>query len=382
MRAMAIGICAVLLGCGFELETLPTPEWAPTVFDAEGVSRLQIAVLVRQGTTQATLDRIARSHGATLDRFFPQIGLAQFQVAPGKAQLVARALTRESAIEQVEAVRRLEAERLGTGQAKGYQGARFEQAWRKTQGAGATVAVLDSGIDPAHPNLAGRIIRQASVVGRDIDDHDGHGTHVAGIVAFAAPKAKLLPVKVLDRGDGSLIHLAEGIVWAAEQRVDVINISLGVPQQSPSLSRAIRFALGKGSVVVASAGNHGRNLSFHSPSMETGVIRVGASDENDRRADFSNWGPSLSVLAPGTGILSTWPTYDVDGQGTRGTQIMSGTSQAAAFVSGLAALVRSHHPSWNPSQVKTAIERAAVDVAQPGFDPASGHGRIDAWDAL
>lgn len=379
MRAIAIGLCITLLGCGLEVAEWPVPEQGFAGYDANGVSRVQIAVLVRPGTPEALLARMARTHGATFSRFFPQIGLAQFTVPPGSADRVAEALSREEAIEQVEPVRRLVTERLRPGNQTGFQGARFELAWRHTQGEGSTVAVLDSGIDPKHPNLSGHIVRQATLVGRSILDQDGHGTHVAGVVAFAAPKAKLMPVKVLSQEDGSLFHLAEGLIWAADQGVSVINISLGVPQPSTTLSRAVRYALQKGSVVVASAGNQGQNLNFHSPSMEPGVIRVGASDERDQRADFSNWGPSLSVLAPGTGILSTWPTYAGTGNGTR---VMDGTSQAAAFVSGLAALVRSRHPRFSPAQVKAAIERAAIDVGQPGFDPDSGYGRIDALNAL
>jgi subtilisin family serine protease len=274
-----------------------------------------------------------------------------------------------------------------------------DKAWKATAAqAPVTIAIVDTGVDFGHPDLKDKLLPGYSTIaaqpsGRD--DH-GHGTHVAGIAAAMsdngtggsgmAPNAKLLPVKVLDaNGKGDDADVAAGIVWAADHGASVINLSMVTDQASPLLRTAVEYAQGKHrAVIVAAMGNDGSSEKLY-PAAFDGVIAVGASDMNDKPADFSNTGRWIAVTAPGVGIVSTFPTYSVTlsrAGFTPGYTTMDGTSMAAPFVSGLAALIKSQAMRQTPAQVKTAITKAAKDLGAKGFDESTGYGRIVAPKAL
>ncbi|GIE77648.1 hypothetical protein Aph02nite_35980 [Actinoplanes philippinensis] len=266
---------------------------------------------------------------------------------------------------------------------------RTVEAWQKSTGAGVTVAVIDSGVDSTHPDLAANVLSGFDATtdreGPTTDRH-GHGTHVAGTIAAVtgnavgvsgfAPNVKILPVKVLgDNGSGNMSDTAQGITWAADHGAQVINMSLGGTQQVEAVSTAIAYARSKGVTVVAAAGNarqQGSPTSY--PAADTGVIGVGATDSNDRVGVYSNAGDYVDVSAPGTDILSTSP----GGQ----YKTMSGTSMASPHVAAIAALLKSYRSSLTPDQVETTLERSAVDLGAAGFDNDFGNGRIDALAAL
>ncbi|MFI5347284.1 MAG: S8 family peptidase [Elusimicrobiota bacterium] len=253
-------------------------------------------------------------------------------------------------------------------------------AWSSGQGAGVKVAVIDTGIDCTHPDLkcdfgAGTNIVDPSA--SPMDDNE-HGTHVSGTIAGrgtggplgVAPKATLIPVKVLDgAGSGSLSDIIKGINWATNAGVDVINMSLGGPNGSPALQRAVDNALKSGVVVVCAAGNSGPNpdtVGF--PGGYPGVIAVAASDANDQVAKFSSRGDAVAFIAPGVDILSTIPGG--------GTAKLSGTSMASPHVAGLAALAV-ERGAKGPSGVRAAFSAAASKLA--GLSPTEqGEGMIDA----
>ncbi len=262
-------------------------------------------------------------------------------------------------------------------------------AWTASTGTGVTVAVLDTGVDAAHADLAGQVLPGYNAIDDTTgtsSDGKGHGTHVAGIIAAVtgngigvagtAPDARILPVQVMDAtGSGTMSTLAAGIVWAADHGASVLNMSLGATTQVTAVTDAILYARSKGITVVAAAGNQrasGSPVSY--PAADPGVIAVAATDQNDAYASFSNGGSYVDVAAPGVRIASTWN----DG----GYMYSSGTSMASPFVAAAAALIDAAHPGLTPDQVEHALESTAVDLGTAGRDDDYGYGRIDAAAAV
>jgi subtilisin family serine protease len=262
-----------------------------------------------------------------------------------------------------------------------------EAAWGTSTGSGVVVAVVDTGVDTAHPDLAGRTVPQIDVVadGRS-GDPAGHGTQVAGIVvaglnrtgiAGVAPAASVLPVRVLDGGGlGDVATVASGIVAATDSGADVINLSLGGPAASEVQERAVRYAVDAGVVVVAAAGNSrdAGNPTMY-PAAYDGVVAVSSMARDGSASDFANTGWYLDLIAPGEGILSTVPA----GRYAYG----AGTSMAAPHVSAVAALVLAARPTLTGTQVASVlIGTAADDPSGDGWDPMGGYGRVDAPRAV
>ena len=218
-----------------------------------------------------------------------------------------------------------------------------EQAWEHARGAGVTIAVVDTGVDYIHPDLAGRVDLGRDFVDQDDDPMDvqGHGTHVAGIaagtaddgfgIAGIAPGARILAVRVLDdEGAGNYSQVAAGIVFAAQRGAKVINLSLGGQQPSELLRNAIDYAAAHGAIVTCATGNEAlRTIGY--PARYASCMAVGASGLSDELAEFSNVGAGIDVVAPGVQVLSSTmgATYDS----------WDGTSMAAPAVSGVAALL-------------------------------------------
>ena len=280
--------------------------------------------------------------------------------------------------------------------------------WDLTTGSAAiTIAILDSGVDEGHPDLAGKIVAGYDYVDNDNNPHDlnGHGTHVAGIAAAVSHngigvagmdwQARIMPIRVLDaEGGGYMDTLAEGIFWAYSHGAEVLNISSGGPYFSFSVLDAVNAARTAGSLVVASMGNDNSSTPVY-PAAYGSVLAVSATRHNDTRAGYSNYGDHCDVAAPGgnmsayqdpNGIYSTMPTYPVymttqDNYWTN-YDYVQGTSQAAPYVAGLAALIWSLKPSLTPDEVQEAIETTAVDLGQTGWDRYYGHGRVSAVAAL
>jgi subtilisin family serine protease len=214
------------------------------------------------------------------------------------------------------------------------------------------------------------------------DDH-GHGSHVAGIAAAATNNgigvagvswgAKIMAVKMLDRyGDGWYSDAAAAVIYAADNGARVINLSLGGEEVSATLCAAIEYAHSRGCLVVAAAGNSGGSVLY--PAACAQALAVAATTGADERATYSNHGPEVDLSAPGSSIYSTWPWLD-------GYFTLSGTSMAAAHVSGVAALVWSRWPVLGPDGVMQQLTRTAVDIDATGSDPYTGWGRIDAATA-
>lgn len=248
------------------------------------------------------------------------------------------------------------------------------QAWQITQGNPATVvAVIDTGVDADHPALLGRVLPGYDAVdgGGDTSDAEGHGTAVAGIVAATCPGCRILPVKVAGpdlTADWGTI--AAGVNWAADHGAQVINLSVGAPAAPDVLATAIAHALADGVIVVAAAGNDGRDETFY-PAMYPGVVSVAGVDESSARYNWSNFGSWVTVAAPGC-ATTTWV-----GGGYQSS--FCGTSTAAPFVAGTAGLARSLDPTLTPTQFAAAVA-ASSDPAQG--PPVSAFGVLDAAKLL
>jgi subtilisin len=257
---------------------------------------------------------------------------------------------------------------------------------RGVTGDGAVCAVLDTGVDLTHPDLAGRLILSADFTRSPSGDADrqGHGSHCAGIVLAAlndggiigvAPAAKLLSGKVLgDGGSGGSGGIASGIRWSADKGADVISLSLGSPVADRQIADAISYAAAKGCWVVAAAGNEGpREGTVGFPGGFPNVVCVAAVDEGLRVAGFSSRGPAVDVAAPGVGILSLAP----GGRYAR----MSGTSMATPYVAGCLTLVRGELKKRGIAppvlaDLLAAIKATARDLDTAGTDTRTGAGLI------
>lgn len=272
---------------------------------------------------------------------------------------------------------------------------RVPKAWDRTTG-GVLVAVLDSGVDPEHPDLIGKVRAGGDFVDGDADpsDEQGHGTAVAGVVAArsndrtglagASWGATILAERVLDHdGVGSACAAAVGMVDAADAGAKVLNLSLGGPglDRCPSVyTYAVDYAADKGAAVVAATGNDAtaEDNPTNYPAACDGVIAVGASDRSGRRAFFSSYGPHVDLVAPGQDVL----VVHREGAGDYGWALGSGTSFAAPLVAGVAALVLARTPGLSPAQLEQRLVTTAKDLGKKGRDDGTGAGLLDAARAV
>ncbi len=271
-------------------------------------------------------------------------------------------------------------------------------------------AVVDTGVDPRHPDLAGRLLPMQDMVGDDtydsrIDykgrDGNGHGTHIAGIMArvMGSANASILPVKAIgNSGVGDDRTIARGVRAAVDYRdparpdlrVRVINLSVGGKTSSAVLEEAIRYALSKDVLVVVAAGNRERGVDY--PAAEPVSLAVGATTIKDQLASYSNRGPELAISAPGgdgsESVMSTWPTYLTASDYKKGVSAphayggMVGTSMAAPHVTAAAALLFASDTRLTAEQVRTRLQATADDLGPVGPDPYFGLGRLNVTQAM
>lgn len=277
----------------------------------------------------------------------------------------------------------------------GHIAVQAEEAWSRISGMNVpdtreiVVAVLDSGIDTAHPDLQGRFLPGYNSIedSGQAEDDFGHGTAVSGIInaVFANDigitgiagryPVRILPIKVLDQyGNGSTFSVIQGIEKAVESGADVINLSLSGNGNSYLLQEAIRKAVNQGIIVVAAAGNHADHTSGYYPAMYPETIAVSAVTEAGSFAAFSNFGTPIDIAAPGERILTTMPFGNYE--------YHDGTSLAAPYVAGAAALMKLARPEWGVQEIRTALEQSAKDLGDPGYDIYFGHGLLQIDSAL
>lgn len=255
------------------------------------------------------------------------------------------------------------------------------------------IGIIDTGISKDHSDLTANIKGGINTINpaKSWNDDNGHGSHVAGIVAAlnntigvigTGPAVDLYAIKVLNRnGSGFLSDIIEGIQWASANNIKIANMSLGTTSNVQSFHDAIITAYNNGMVMVAAAGNNGGAVNF--PAAYPEVIAVSATDINNNIASFSSRGPEVDLAAPGVSILST---YKGNNYAT-----LSGTSMASPHVAGTAALVMSapvgtydanFNGQWDPAEVKQKLQDTAVDLGTTGFDNLFGWGLVNAFAAV
>ena len=264
-------------------------------------------------------------------------------------------------------------------------------AWDVTLGSGVKVAVLDTGVDQDHEDLAGKIFLQKNfTTSPSPDDFYGHGTHVAGIIAATGnngtgvsggcPSCIILNGKVLrDDGAGYYSWIANGITWAADNGAKVINLSLGGSASSRTLQNAVNYAWKKGAVVVAAAGNSG-NQSKTYPAAYANAIAVAATDNRDQKASFSEFGKWVDIAAPGVNVFSTFPNHPYKINKSPNYDYGSGTSMATPMTSATAALIWSTGYGTSASSVRSRLESTADKIIGTGTYWSAG--RVNAAAAV
>lgn len=345
----------------------------------------ELVVTHEPGLSQAEISSLGNSRGAERKGAIPETNAVLFSFpaiknessSEGREKALERikqALKRDPAVETVDFNYRVSASYTpndsGFDNQWGLKRIKAPDAWNKSEGNGVDIAVLDTGIDTDHPDLQAKIADQRNFVAypetNDAEDGDGHGTHVSGIaaavtdygkgVAGTCPDCRLLVGKVLDDdGGGYSFDVADGITWATDNGAEVINLSLGGSGESD---------------VLKNAGNDGETTK-HYPAAYPNAMAVVATNKNDDRASFSNYGGWVDVAAPGTGILSTY----LGGKYAK----LSGTSMSTPYVAGLAGLLAAQERS--APQVRGIIESTTVDLRPLGKDSQVGWGRINAKGA-
>lgn len=252
------------------------------------------------------------------------------------------------------------------------------ETWNHSQGEGVVIAVLDSGVDFNHSDLQANLVRGYNFIDNNDKPEDGcgHGTHVIGTICAVnndigvvgvAPKAKVMPIKVLDdNGTGDFVSVAKGIRWAVDHGANLISMSLGSPRPIQQVAKAIKYAEQNGIVTFCAAGNAGPKTPIFYPANYPFTISIGAIDDQFRRAKFGNAGGNLDFMCPGVNILSTVPGDWY--------AMMSGTSMSTPFAVGLAALLLSRRISQGrQAELKTAdgyrevFKKYTIPVSDPAF---------------
>jgi subtilisin family serine protease len=343
----------------------PTPG-AALAGDAEAPTRV---VVTLDGAAPDALRGVAGTGARVLEQI-PALDAVVVEVPGTRRAAVTRALhalpgTRRVEADPTASIARVPDDPLWSHQ-WGLRTVNAPAAWGRTVGSSATIiAVLDTGVDASHPDLAGAVLAGRDFVNGDLDaaDDNGHGTMTAGVAAARTSNARgiagtcwqcrILPVKVLDaEGTGTHSQIANGVVWAADQGAHVISMSLGSPSASTVLANAVAYAESKGAVVVAAAGNEGSTTRAY-PAAYPSVIGVAASTSSDGRYPWSNHGSWVSVAAPGCN-----PATAPGG----GYVEMCGTSASAPMVAGIVALARSHAPTSTVAALRDGLLATAVPV--------------------
>jgi type VII secretion-associated serine protease mycosin len=357
--------------------------------NATGFAAGDVIVKFKRGVDAPGMTRAEAAAGAHLLHTIPQLGVRVVSVAVGHEDGAVAALRANGSVAYAERDGRAEATDTSTNDpyymsqtSTSISQVRAPAAWDVTTGApGFVVAVVDSGVS-SHPDLAGKLLPGWDYVNNDNNpaDDNGHGTMVAGIIGAATNNATgiaglcwgcaIMPVKVLDaNASGSYANIASGITYAADHGAKVINLSLGGSTTSSTLQSAVDYAVSKGAVVVAASGNQSCACVLY-PAAYPNAMAVGSVDKYNVRYSYSNWGPSLDLVAPGT----NWATSNAT---QSGYAAFSGTSSATPVVAALAALVRSLMPSLPPSAVASLLESSALDLGSSGRDDEYGFGEVD-----
>lgn len=363
-------------------------------FDAKGISKKYVLVKLKNNSLKA--QAFTAKYDTTIKNTIPKINVMVMEIPQNRSsQDFLQTLKKDSDVAFAEPDVKVELDAIDYNDPMlndqySLKKVNANSAWEVNQGSPSTIiGIVDTGVDLDHPDLKAKLLEGYNAIapGTPPKDDAKHGTHVAGIasaignnglgVSGLAPKCKILPVKVLGNGTGSIATIADGLIWAADHGADVVNMSLGTYTEEKTLGEAVKYALGKNVVLIATMGNDNMEKRRY-PAGFPGMIAIGSTDENDKKSSFSNYGDWITVSAPGSNILSTLPTY----MSPNGYGKMSGTSMAAPLVTGLAGLIRSQSKNISPAETAKLLKATADDLGDAGFDKYFGAGRINAAKAL
>jgi hypothetical protein len=353
----------------------------------------ELVAEIDSSLSDAQADQLARRHGLARlqSQNFPLIGstIGLFRVTDRRAvETVSRELATEASVRSVQPnfryVLQEQKAELTEGDPAQYAVAklRLPQAHTLAHGTNVTIAVIDSGIDVDHPELANAIAASFDALGSKQGPH-AHGTGVAGaIVAHArlmgsAPAARILAIRAFgaapNGAESTSYVILKGLDYAAAHGAEIVNMSFAGPKDA-LIERGIAATAAKGIVMVAAAGNAGAKSPPLYPAANTNVIAVSATDAQDRLFTASNRGGHIAIAAPGVDIFLPAPDDKY--------QMTSGTSFSAAYVSGLAALMLERNPALKADEVRAILMKTARDLGAPGRDDLFGAGEADAFAAV
>lgn len=366
----------------------------------------QVLVKFKDGTPQGLIDAETKRQGGQVAGKIDQLGVLVVKIPQGAEEKVVSALSQNPQVDYAELDYIAQASMVPNDTyfsnqwgLENVNDADIDaaSAWDIATGNSTLVAILDTGVASSHSDLSSQIVGRVNYSDSTTnDDVYGHGTHVGGIVAAitnngqgvagVCPDCRLLSVKVLnDSGSGAYSWVANGIIYATDNGAKVINMSLGGSQKSTTLENAVNYAWNHNVVVVAAAGNSG-NQSKTYPAAYTNAIAVAATDSQDNKAYFSEYGSWVDVAAPGVGIVSTWndstsgsdPQPECNASGCY--KYASGTSMATPMTSGVAALIWSKGTYSSASAVRNRLEETADRI--PGTGTYWAWGRVNADNAV
>lgn len=353
----------------------------------------EIIVKYKVNVTDAEKNGIHSRLQARLEKKLSKLNLDILKVPQTERDIILQALRHNPSVEYAELNYKAKAFSVTNDSSLSQQWGLFKidaansattSAWDVTQGSPTVkIAILDTGIDESHPDLSGKVVAHANFTdSTTVLDENGHGSHVAGIaaavtnnstgVAGTSYNTSLLSGKVLSAdGSGYYTWIVNGIVWAADQGANVISMSLGGSSPSQALQDAIDYAWSKGTVVVVAAGNSGSSSPSY-PAYYPNAIAVAATDSNDAKASWSNYGSWVDVAAPGVSIYSTYKNSSY--------ATLSGTSMATPFAAGEAALIWAAGLCSTNACVRSQLEQTADSI--PGTGSNWIWGRINAYRAV
>lgn len=349
----------------------------------------ELLVGLRPGVTDTALETILAEQGATRTDRLHGLRVHRVRAPQGLGKTVKAKLERRAEIEFVERDERIAPDLMPNDPQFPYQWAlpriSVPALWDTTTGSESDpIAILDSGVDPTHPDLASKLLPGWNFYDGNANSSDvfGHGTKVAGAaaaignnatgVAGVAWRNPILPIRVADTsGYAYFSTIAQGLAWAADHGARVMNVSFASVAGSSAIRAAAQYVHDRGGLVIAAAGNCGCD----DPTVENPyMLSIAATDGTDQRAGFSSRGSYVDLAAPGTGI---WTTFPGGGSG-----IAAGTSISSPIVAGVVALMWSVNPALSPDDIVLILEETALDLGTSGHDTSFGFGRIDASRAI
>jgi subtilisin family serine protease len=385
----ALAAAMACLGVATDARAQARPSIAAHVPGAPQFVAGRILVQPRAGLSDKELDKVLEPHGGKRAKHIKPINVHVVEL-PEKANVeaIARALGKHKHVKFAEldlaAEHAVSTNDPSIGSEWHIPKIQANTAWDTSSGAGVTIAVLDTGVEATHPDLAAAIVPGWNVYDNNSDTSDvhGHGTWVAGTaaavgnnaqgVAGVAWQSKIMPIRIADPSAYAYWStMASGITWAADHGAKVANLSYQNSCGSATVQNAAQYMRNKGGVVVISAGNTGVQIA---DAASTSVTCVSATDSADNKASWSSYGPAVDVAAPGVGILTT----------TRGGGYANanGTSFSAPIVSATYALMMAANKNLSPAGLDSALYSTARDLGSAGVDSFYGNGRIDAAAAV